>query len=281
MRHSVVVALCLAGAGLLAACGNQTTEASRALQSIDLIDETNLADVMLTVAEPEEAVGFFRTALEDQPHRLDLKRGLARSLVRAARPTEAVAHWREITARPDATNEDRVAYADALIRTNDWQAARAELDRVPPTHETFERYRLEAMLADSQRQWSRADSFYETAVGLTTRPATVLNNWGFSKLTRGDSAGAERLFVEALSYDPGIFAAKNNLVMARAAQRNYTLPMVSMTQTERAQLLHTMAVAAVKQGDVTTGRSLLQDAIDTHPQHFEEAVRALRALDSA
>jgi hypothetical protein len=55
---------------------------------------------------------------------------------------------------------------------------------------------------------------------------------------------------------------------------------IPMDQTERAQLLHTMALSAVKQGDVETGKSLLRDAIETHPQHFEAAVRSLRALDT-
>ena len=41
---------------------------------------------------------------------------------------------------------------------------------MPPTHETFKRYRLEAMIADSNKEWDKADSFYETAVGLTTKP---------------------------------------------------------------------------------------------------------------
>ena len=53
-----------------------------------------------------------------------------------------------------------------------------------------------------------------------------------------------------------------------------------MTQTERAQLLHTMALSAIKQGDVATGTGLLREAIDTHPQHFEAAVRSLRALEN-
>jgi hypothetical protein len=53
-----------------------------------------------------------------------------------------------------------------------------------------------------------------------------------------------------------------------------------MTQTERAQLLHTLALSAIKQGDVNIGKALLQEAINTHPQHFEEAVRSLRALES-
>jgi Flp pilus assembly protein TadD len=281
MRHPVLVALCLMGTGLTAACGNGNADASRALQSIDLIDETNLSELMLTTAEPAEAVNYFRTATNEHPERLDLRRGLARSLIRAGQATEAAGLWREIAAHPEATNDDRVALADAQIRTNDWDSAAATLNTIPPTFESFERYRLEAMVADANRQWDKADSFYETAAGLTTRPASVLNNWGYSKLTRGDAAGAERLFVEALRYDPTMFAAKNNAAMARGAQRNYTLPLVQLTQTERAQLLHTLAVTAIKQGDVLTGRELLQEAIDTHPQHFDVAVRALRALETA
>ncbi|MEL6685800.1 MAG: hypothetical protein AAFQ00_10930, partial [Pseudomonadota bacterium] len=128
--------------------------------------------------------------------------------------------------------------------------------------------------------WDKADSFYETAVGLTTRPATVYNNWGFSKLTRGQYGEAERLFTDALRFNSNMFTAKNNLVLARGAQRNYTIPVVPMTQVERAQLMHTMALAAIKQNDVTIGKSLLNDAINTHPRYFEEAVRALEALEN-
>ena len=58
------------------------------------------------------------------------------------------------------------------------------------------------------------------------------------------------------------------------------MPVIPMGQSERAQLLHTMALTAVKQGDVKTGENLLREAISTHPQHFEEAVRSLRALEA-
>ena len=129
--------------------------------------------------------------------------------------------------------------------------------------------------------WDRADAFYETATGLTDTPAGVLNNWGYSKLSRGDAAAAERLFGRALNEDPDLFTAKNNLVLARGARRDYALPAVEMTQEERAQLLHTMALAAVKQGDVAIGRSLLTEALASHPRHFEPAARALSALGSA
>jgi Tfp pilus assembly protein PilF len=167
-----------------------------------------------------------------------------------------------------------------LIRTNEWDKAAAELNRIPPTHETFERYRLEAMVADSRKDWKKADSFYEIAAGMTTKPAGVYNNWGFSKLSRADYSGAERLFTQALTFDNSLFTAKNNLVMARGAQRKYDLPVITTTQTEKAELLYTLALTAIKKGDVAVGKALLQDAISTHPQHFEAAVRSLAALEA-
>lgn len=281
MRHFTRFSVPAAALLSLVACEQSgDAQVQRAMQDVNVIDESNLNDVMLTVADPGEAVNYFQRASEASPDRIDFQRGLGLSLVRADRAREAIPIWRDVVAHPDATNDDRVELADALIRTNNWDEAETVLDGIPPTHETFKRYRLEAMIADSNEEWDRADSFYETAVGLTTTPASVLNNWGFSKLTRGDYDDAERLFGDALRQDPQMFTAKNNLVLARGAQRNYDLPVIQMSQIERAQLLYTLALTAIKQNDVVIGEGLLREAVDTHPQHFEEAVRALRALDS-
>lgn len=279
MRHPALVALCLCGMAALAGCGRNTDAAvDEVIKDVNVIDESNLSDIMLTVGDPNEAVTYFANTLQQNPERADLKRGLAKSLVRANRPQDAAKTWAELVASGAGTNDDRVGYADALIRANQWAQAEAVLNQIPPTHETYERYRLEAMVADSKKDWKKADSFYEIASGLTTKPASVLNNWGFSKLTRGDYAAAEKLFVEALTYDSTLFTAKNNLVLARGAQRKYDMPVVPMNQTERAELLYTLGLAAVKQGDVSVGRSLIEEAVETHPQHFEAAARALDAL---
>lgn len=282
MRHPFIGTLCIAGVFALAACGDkEQANVDRAIQDVNAVDGSNLSDVMLTVADPNEGVTYFQRTLKENPDRIDIQRGLAISFVRAKRFTEAVPAWERVIKHADSTDSDRVDLADSQIRSGQWAEAEKTLDSVPPTHETFKRYRLEAMIADSNQEWKRADSFYETAVGLTTRPAGVMNNWGYSKLTRGDYADAERLFGEAIRQDSTLFTAKNNMVLARGAQRNYTLPVVPMVQTERAQLLHTLALSAIKQGDTETGKALLRDAIATHPQHFEAAVRALRALENA
>lgn len=284
MRQSHILTLCFGSALILASCGpkevDSEAEVERALQSINVIDESNLNHVMLNSSDPKEAVNYFRTSLAEQPDRVDLKRGLGQSLVRANMPREAAKVMSEVVATPQGTPEDRVILADAYIRMGDWTQAEKELDKIPPTHETFKRYRLEAMVADSKKEWDKSDSFYETALGLTTKPSGVLNNWGYSKLSRGQYVEAERLFAEALTYDDSLFTAKNNLVLARGAQRNYELPVMEMNQVERAQLLHTLGLAAVKQGDVEIGKGLLREAVDTHPQHFEAASRSLKALEA-
>ena len=282
MRHPFLVSLCFVGLVATAACdkaGEQNVD--RKIGGLNVIDESNLSDVMLTVADPNEAVAYFQRSAGDDPDRIDHLRGLASSLIRAKRVTEAVGAWEQVTQHPDSTDIDSVDLADAKIRANDWKGAEAVLDRIPPTHETYKRYRLEAMIADSNREWKKADSFYETAAGLTTKPAGVMNNWGYSKLTRGEFKAAERLFGDAIRQDEQLFTAKNNLVLARGAQRNYVLPVIPMDQIERAQLLHTLGLSAVKQGDVETAKGLLRDAIETHPQHFEAAVRSLRALENS
>ncbi len=282
MRHPYILAACVAGVTAVAGCGEQQGNATveLAFEDVNAIEGANLSDVMLTVADPNEAVTYFERTAKSDPDNISHQRGLASSLIRAKRTTEGVIAWEKVTKMEGATNDDRVEHADALIRAGDWAKAEKVLKAIPPTHETFKRYRLAALVADSKQEWKKADSFYETAVGLTTTPASVLNNWGYSKLTRGDYKEAEKLFADSIRQDGDLFTAKNNLVLARAAQRDYTLPVIPMTQSERAQLLHTMALSAIKRGDVETGKGLLREAIDTHPQHFEAAVRSLRALEN-
>lgn len=282
MRQPIFLSICAAGFFAVAGCEQQQSSADvqRAFQDLNVVDGSGLNDVMLTVADPNEAVTYFQRTVQENPDRIDVRRGLAQSLIRAKRHTEAVSAWKRVVDHKDATDDDRVDYADALIRNSEWDRADEVLDAIPPTFETFKRYRLEAMIADSNQEWKKADSFYETAIGLTTRPASVMNNWGYSKLTRGDFAAAERLFTDAIRQDDELFTAKNNLVLARGAQKKYSLPVMQTSQVERAQLLYTLGLSAIKQGDTNIGKGLLRDAIDTHPQHFEAAVRSLRALEN-
>jgi len=130
MRPMIRITAVMSVALALAACDQTgSAEVERALDGVNVIDETNLSQIMLTSADPDEAVAYFRRSSAENPDRIDLRRGLASSLVRAGQYTQGVATWREVVASDEATDEDRVEYAGALIRTNDWDAAEAQLGR--------------------------------------------------------------------------------------------------------------------------------------------------------
>ena len=63
------IACLLGGALLLSACNQGTSDADveRALKDVNVIDETNLNDIMLTVADPDEAVAYFQRTLAANP----------------------------------------------------------------------------------------------------------------------------------------------------------------------------------------------------------------------
>ena len=87
MRQITLISLCLGGAVALTACDkNSDADVERAIKNVNVIDESNLNDVMLAAADPNEAVSYFRRTAADNPDRIDIQRGLAKSLIRANKP---------------------------------------------------------------------------------------------------------------------------------------------------------------------------------------------------
>jgi len=264
---------------LLAGCAELTDEEKNAdLGPINVIDATGLNDIMLNLADPAEAVAFFRDSLAADPERVDLKKSYAQALVQNRQYAEAALIFEQLIEDGQADNDDRLDYADVLVRNGAWEEARVQLNAIPPTIESFDRYFLEALVADYYKEWEKADNFYDIARGLTTRPAQVLNNWGISKLERDQYSAAEKLFKQAISSDSEMFTAKNNLVITLGKQKIYRLPVIPMSDKERAILLFNLAREAIRNGDVDIARGLLSDAIDIHPQYFEPAVALLASL---
>lgn len=261
----------------LTAC-EQGTPFGDSPNRLNAIDSVNLTELMLTTGEPEAAVEFFRSSLADEPNRVDFQRGYAISLSRADRHDEAVLAFERLDVQGDLLDGDRMTFAQSLIRLNQWERAEAQLSLVRNGADDYRWNQLNAMLSDNYQRWEEADTYYAKARSLTSQPATILNNWGVSKMSRGDLQGAVRHFTDAVRYEPDGFGAKNNLAIARALQGNYALPVVPLSEEERAQLYHNMALVALRQNDPDIARGLLELAVETHPRHFSAAADKLAAL---
>lgn len=246
----------------------------------EVAEAVNLDELMLTLSSPEDAVAYFQNALAREPDRIDLKRGYALSLARARRYSDAVRLFEEIVAAGQADDVMRLEYAHALARLERWDEASEQMALVSPALETPRRYLMVAMLADQESDWGRADRAYERAQLLSANPASILNNWGVSRLSRGEYKAAEETFQNALAHNPRVFNTKNNLAVSRALQGEYRLPVVSLTEEERATLLHNIGVIALRRGDTEEAKGLFTMAVEAHPRYYSAAAEKLAALES-
>ena len=246
-----------------------------------VIDAANLNDLLLAAGDAEESVQYFQSALAQEPNRADFRRGLAVSLSRAKRYPESARVFQELVTLGQDIPADRINYAFVAARLQRWDDVRAVVNDLPPGVETSRRYLVIAMLADHDQNWALADQSYSRAETLATNPASVINNWGVSRMSRKDLSGASETFERALSFDSRLFSAKNNLAISRGLQGNFELPIVPMTEKEKAIILNNLGLIAVRRGDKDIAKGLFAAAVDAHPQHYAAAADRLAALEGS
>ena len=259
---------------------DKDTQVSAPGDEINVIDQSNLNELMLTISDPEDAVAYFRKTLNEQPDRLDIKRGYGLSLARARRYADAARVFEELAQAGAADDELRVEYAHALARLERWPEAENQMALVSTGLQAPRRHLIDAMLADHRSDWTGADAAYERARSLSANPATILNNWGVSRMSRGEYKAAQRTFEEAVAHNPRLFSIKNNLAVSRALQGEYRLPLVSISAEERATMLHNVGIIALRRGDRDEAKGLFTMAVETHPRYYPAAAEKLAALDA-
>ena len=271
-----VLALAMLGAG----CTESVSEKEDPLAG-DVIDEARLSDLLLTAGDPRSAVTYFEQAVAREPERADFRRNLAISYSKAQRFPESARVYQELMALGQDRPSDRLDYAYVAVRLDRWDDAIALASSLPPELDTPRRHTLDAMIADHRQDWEAADRAYARAETLAPNPAEVLNNWGVSLMSRGDLDKAAATFERAVSYDSRLFSAKNNLAIARGLQGEFAVPVVPLTDEERAKILFNLGVIALRKEQTRTARGLFAAAVDTHPQHYQQAADRLAALEAA
>ena len=272
-RWIATAALC----GLLGACQSIADKKDPIPRSV--VDAANLSELLLTAGNPEESIAYFQRALAEEPNRADFRRGLAISMSRAKRYPEAARIYQEMMALGQAEPGDEMEYALVAARLDRWDDVRTVVNGLPAGLNHYRRHMLEAMLADHEQNWTAADAAYARAETLTTNPAGVLNNWGVSMMSRGNLPQAEATFERSLSFNSRLFNAKNNLAIVRGLQGNFELPVIPMTEKEKAIILNNLGLIALRKGEDGIARGLFAAAVDAHPQHYGAAADRLAALE--
>ena len=276
-RHWPVMAALAVG---LANCAPTNVENKPDPLGADIIEEANLADLLLAAGSAEDAVLYFEKAVERDPDSAAARRGLAKAYAKAKRYPEAARVYEELIALGQAEPADRLEYAYAAMRLERWEDAEAAAAALPAAMNTPRRHLLEALLADHRQDWAAADAAYQRAETLSPNPAEVLNNWGVSLMSRGDLEAAEATFARAITFDSRMFEAKNNLALSRGLRGNYQVPIMPLTDVERAQILNNLGVIALRRDDGPAARGLFAEAVATHPQHYQAAADRLAALEA-
>ncbi|MEM8991612.1 MAG: tetratricopeptide repeat protein [Pseudomonadota bacterium] len=263
----------------LAAC-QSTFDGKEDPLAQSVIDEADLNSLLLTAGDPAAAVTYFEQAVAREPERADFRQNLARAYGRVKRFPEAARVYQELVNLEQDRDADRLEYAFVNIRLQAFEDARRLAETLPQRMDTPRRHLLDGLLADHQEDWTTADASYARAVELSTRPAEIYNNWGVSKMSRGELEQAIRDFRQAISFDSRRFSAKNNLAIAKGLQGDYQLPIVPLTDTERAIIMNNLGLIALRKGDDRAARGLFASAVETHPQHYQGAADRLAALES-
>ena len=84
---------------------------------------------------------------------------------------------------------------------------------VEERHDDVEAWLGLAASYDRLKRFDEADRAYKVVTTLAGHTPSVLNNLGFHYMLKGDYAGAERTFREALEKDPSNPLIKNNLIL--------------------------------------------------------------------
>jgi len=126
--------------------------------------------------------------------------------------------------------------------------------------------------ADGRSDWFAADAAYRRALELEPGAAEPLNNWGWSRLLRGDWSGALELLEKAMAVDSASTRITANVELARQAVAN-ELPQRRRgeSDTSFAARLNDAGLVARARGDNPRAVAAFARAIEARTIWYERA----------
>ena len=193
---------------------------------------------------------------------------------------QAWSQYRHLAGSPDKEEGDCEKGAIAaleLLRAADAQPLVDCAVKFP--NASWRAWNARGVLADMQQDWATADESYARARQLAPSHANIVNNQGWSKLLRGDWAGALPLFEGAAALDSTSERIANNLELVRAAlAADLPARRQGETNAEWAVRLNDAGVAAELIGDRQRAVAAFTQALEASPVWYDRASNNLAAL---
>lgn len=170
----------------------------------------------------------------------------------------------------------------AALRIGDDERAIQLLSRATSLpNPTWHAWNALGVAADFRSEWNLADKCFEEASRLAPSNAALINNRGWSLLSRGKWAEALVFLERAAALDPDSARTKNNLELARAALSS-DLPerQPGETASSWASRLNDAGMAAELLGDRQRAIAAFSRALETSNQWYARAANNLEAINA-
>jgi len=133
---------------------------------------------------------------------------------------------------------------------------------------------------DSEQRFIEAIEAYGKAIVAKPDYAIAYNNRGFSLLMQRQVEEAVSDLNRALSLDPRLVTAKQNLRLAVAWRGDYAAALIGVERKDMGRALNNIGYIALMRGDLAAAEAYLMRAMEVDPSYNETAARNLAYLRS-
>jgi Flp pilus assembly protein TadD len=282
-----VAVVCLTLLLVLSACAGDPLGPT-AMRSGDAVDTATLEDRAATALQTgrfDQARQLYRSLVQRNPENAAAVAGLAETERLRGEYDAALRHATMVleSAGASATIEAQALFTagSVLLAKGESEAAERRLRRAVELDATnWRAWNALGQTLDQRRSWTEAEVAYRKALGLAPNEPAVLNNFGVSRLSAGDLAGAAELFARARQLAPDLKPVETNLRLALALQGRYDAALAGTGTEQTPEALNNVGYGALIRGDYPTARAFFSQAIDASPSFYEPAWRNLRYLDT-
>lgn len=248
------------------------------------------SDAMLTPAQIKEqatlatqfgnhaaAIAAWQEALRGDPNQREALLGLGQAYLAMGEAQQALP-WFERRLATDAKDiEAQEGRALALVGLDRREEAlpllQALVKQTPPRWRSCNAMGL---LSDLTGNAEAARYWYQQALAVNPKEASVVNNLGYSRLMAKDYAEAEAHFTDALALSPNAPRLRGNLVLALAWQGDYARAIRYARQWQsEASALNNVGYIALLRGEFDTAIRYFEQALERSPTWYPRAAANL------